>query len=199
MLLVIKFYECIKVVARFMKTANRIMGIISLAMGALCIIPSIIGILAGISLMTEDEVVSRVVATILFEVFLFVGGAITTMLSSKPFATIMSSGFLVIAGVLQIAYNAEFSLRFIGVMSLLILSWVAVISIVFGVLIFVFSIITIKKKTNGSDKTTNDEPYPQRDSSKDMSDEIRKYKSLLDDELITQEEFEAKKKQILNL
>ena len=31
------------------------------------------------------------------------------------------------------------------------------------------------------------------------ADEIRKYKSLLDDGIITQEEFEAKKKQLLNL
>ena len=54
-----------------MKTANRIMGITSLALGALCVIPSIIGIFAGISLMTEDEIVSRIVATILFELFLY--------------------------------------------------------------------------------------------------------------------------------
>lgn len=129
-----------------MKTTNRIMGITSLALGALCIIPSIIGILAGISLMTEDEIVSRIIATVLFELFLFVGGAIATIIPAKPIATIISSVLLTTAGILQIIYNAEFSLVFIGTISLLILSWVAVISIAFGLLLLVFSIIAITKK-----------------------------------------------------
>ncbi len=129
-----------------MKTANRIMGIISLAFGALCIIPSIIGIFAGSALMTEDEIISRIIATILFELFLFVGGAIATIIPTKPFATILSAILLTTAGILQIVYISEFSLKFIGVISLLILSWVAVIDILFGLLLLVFSIINLVRK-----------------------------------------------------
>ena len=179
-----------------MKTVNRIVGIISLAMGIVCTIPSIIGILAGISTMTEDEIVSRIIATILFEVFIFVGGSIATMIPSKPIATMISSAFLIIAGVLQIIFNAEFSLKFIGLISLLILSWVAVISIAFGVLLLIFSIITMVKKPI---KNTNKVSFPDIDFSRDSSNEIRKYKSLLDDGLITKEEYDAKKKEVLGL
>ena len=140
-----------------MKTTNRIMGITSLALGAICIIPSIIGILAGISLMTEDEIVSRVVSTILFELFIIIGGAIAAIIPSKPVATIISSVLLITAGALQIIFCAEFSLVFIGMFSLLILSWVAVISIVFGIFLLIFSIISIIKKNKLDDELISEE------------------------------------------
>ena len=182
-----------------MKTANRIMGIISLAMGGVCIIPTTIGMLAGISGMTDEEIAYRAIAYILFEAFIFVGGAIAFALSSKPKATVFAAILLIVAGVLQINFNADFNLEFIGSITLLIFSWVAVISIAFGCLVFIFSIITIKKKTNQGNTISNDEQYSQTDVSTDPSNEIRKYKSLLDDGMITQEEFDAKKKQLLNL
>lgn len=134
-----------------MKTMNRIMGIMSLVFGALCIIPSIIGGVAGILLMSEEDIVGRIIATILFEVFLFAGGAISTIIPTEPIATIISSVMLSTAGALQIIYNAEFSLVFVGSISLLILSWVAVISILFGLFILLFSINKIVKLKKSKD------------------------------------------------
>ena len=183
-----------------MKTANKIMGIISIVMGALCVLPSIIGIIAGSALITTDELAAKIIATILFEAFLFVGGAIATTLCSKPFATILSSALLMIAGILQVVFAAEFNLKFIGVISLLILSWVAVISIAFGCIMFALSIFTIRKSKNEKSKLTKDDVlYIQTDATISPYDELRKYKILLDDGVITQEEFEAKKKQLIGL
>lgn len=134
-----------------MRTINRIMGIISLALCVLCILPSIIGMFAGASLMSDEQLAYRVIAYILFELFIFVGSVITIALSSKPIATIFASILLIAAGLLQINFNAEFNLAFIGSISLLILSWVAVISIVFGLVILAFSIITIRRQKQAND------------------------------------------------
>ena len=127
------------------------MGIISLALGVLCILPSIIGMFAGASLMSDEQLAYRAIAYILFELFIFVGSIITISLASKPIATIFASILLIAAGFLQINFNAEFNLAFIGSISLLILSWVAVISIVFGLVIFMFSIITIRRQKQAND------------------------------------------------
>ena len=43
------------------------------------------------------------------------------------------------------------------------------------------------------------QPQTVVQSTPDIPDEIRKYKQLLDDDIITQEEFDAKKKELLNL
>ena len=55
-----------------------------------------------------------------------------------------------------------------------------------------------------AERTTNKAPYTppiqaEQNVSSDIATELKKYKSLLDDGLITQEEYEAKKKQLLNL
>lgn len=134
-----------------MRTINRIMGIISLALGVLCILPSIIGMFSGASLMSDEQLAYRAIAYILFELFIFVGSIITISLASKPIATIFASILLIAAGFLQINFIAEFNLAFIGSISLLILSWVAVISIVFGLVIFMFSIITIRRQKQAND------------------------------------------------
>ncbi|KHD86340.1 hypothetical protein NG54_03180 [Heyndrickxia ginsengihumi] len=49
---------------------------------------------------------------------------------------------------------------------------------------------------NRGNKDTNIKPDPTKP---DPTEELRKYKSLLDDGIITQEEFDAKKKQLLDL
>ena len=147
--------------------------------------------------MTEDEIAARAIATVLFEMFLLIGGAIATILPSKPIATMISSILLIIAGVLQINHIAEFSLVFTGTIFLLILSWVAVISIAFGVLILAFSIIAMIRTTTKKQKYTR--KSPSANPSEALSNEIKKYKALLDDGLITQEEYDEKKKQLLGL
>ena len=57
-----------------------------------------------------------------------------------------------------------------------------------------FEIPLFKKKEKES-KSDNDESS----GSKSIPDEIREYKALLDDGIITEEEFDAKKKQLLDL
>ena len=57
------------------------------------------------------------------------------------------------------------------------------------------------------DSATDSQPTPQKESadspapksSLDIAEELKIYKELLDSEIITQEEFDAKKKQLLNL
>lgn len=131
-----------------MKTVNRIMGIISVSLCVLCIIPTIIGMFSGASLMSDEQLAYRAIAYILFELFVFIGGIIAVLLSTKPAATIFASVLLIVAGFLQISFNTEFSLVFIGSISLLILSWAAFISIVFGLVILVCSIKNIRKSKN---------------------------------------------------
>ena len=146
--------------------------------------------------MSEEEIVSRVIATVLFEAFLFIGGGVSAILASKPVATAISAIFLMVAGVLQVTFIAEFSLKFIGVISLLILSWVAVISIVFGALMLVFSIISLARRP----RKDHINVVPQQNGAiYDFYGEIRELKVLLDDGVITQEEFDEKKKQLLGL
>ena len=56
-----------------------------------------------------------------------------------------------------------------------------------------------KSKENYLLSKENDEDSPKKKESFSNADEIRKYKSLLDDGIISQEEFEQKKKELLNL
>ena len=181
-----------------MKTASRIIGIISLGMCIVCLLPSIIGLLAGSALMTKDEINSRIIATVLFELFIFCGSLIAITIPAKPFASIISGTLLITAGVLQIIFNAAFSLKFIGSISLLILSWVAIISIIFGISLLIFSIVSIICRSNEKTKAQHTQ-LSDNDTSKDISNELKKYKSLLDEGLISQEDYENKKKQLLNL
>ena len=46
---------------------------------------------------------------------------------------------------------------------------------------------------------TQNQAAPQDDATTDPAAEIKKYKGMMDDGLITQEEFDAKKKQILGI
>lgn len=59
----------------------------------------------------------------------------------------------------------------------------------------------IMAKTIREEMTKTKEPIQSHiiEQGPDVPDEIRKYKQLLDDEIITQEEFDAKKKELLNL
>lgn len=59
----------------------------------------------------------------------------------------------------------------------------------------------IMAKTIREEMTKIKEPIQSHiiEQAPDVPDEIRKYKQLLDDEIITQEEFDAKKKELLNL
>ncbi len=58
-----------------------------------------------------------------------------------------------------------------------------------------FDFLKFKKKPREDDTIFEERP----EISISVPDEIRKYKELLDEEIITQEEFDAKKKQLLNL
>ena len=66
----------------------------------------------------------------------------------------------------------------------------------FGWMLFIVAIIAVMflPNKNAQDQKNNPLPYVQN-----SADELMKYKELLDNGVITQEEFEAKKKQILNL
>ena len=117
--------------------------------------------------MSDEQLAYRAIAYILFELFIFIGGIIAIALSSKPSATIFASVLLITAGILQIIFNTGFSLAFIGSISLLILSWVAVISITFGLVIFVLSIDKIRKTKKSNDVVIVREDEPQSQYSVD--------------------------------
>ncbi len=70
----------------------------------------------------------------------------------------------------------------------------------FFVILVVMGILAVRKTTAViSAQYTETVPSVQRESSMDRTEEIRKYKELLDSGAITQEEFDAKKKQLLGL
>ena len=58
---------------------------------------------------------------------------------------------------------------------------------------------TMEKKGTPDSDTEGGDRAPQAKNDGDRTEEIRKYKALLDDGIITEEEFEAKKKQLLGL
>ena len=75
-----------------------------------------------------------------------------------------------------------------------------------AVICFVFIFISKKKRNATTDNSNlyeyNNNSYNETNSTINNTanpDELRKYKALLDDGIITQEEFEAKKKELLNL
>ena len=70
-----------------------------------------------------------------------------------------------------------------------------------GTLVHTYTTVNNIDKILSAIKDGKSVPQPQETSIKqqDATDELRKYKSLLDDGVITQEDFDAKKKQLLNL
>lgn len=68
-----------------------------------------------------------------------------------------------------------------------------------GVLIDLISIITGKFTDNYGNIITNNPTQKKAYSTIGLADELKKYKELLDTGVITQEEFEKKKKQLLGL
>ena len=57
----------------------------------------------------------------------------------------------------------------------------------------------MEKKGAPDSDTEGGDRSPQAKNDGDRTEEIRNYKALLDDGIITEEEFEAKKKQLLGL
>ena len=68
-----------------------------------------------------------------------------------------------------------------------------------GVIIDLINIITGKFTDVYGNVITNTPPQRREYSTVGQADELKKYKELLDDGVITQEEFDAKKKQLLNI
>ncbi|EQE00563.1 short C-terminal domain protein [Clostridioides difficile CD9] len=72
--------------------------------------------------------------------------------------------------------------------------------IIYAILL-VAGVFFSNRTTRIKDSTNNNKPqtYNINSSNNDSTDEILKFKKLLDEGAITQEEFDAKKKELLNL
>lgn len=68
-----------------------------------------------------------------------------------------------------------------------------------GVIGIIYALISAKNTSNTQESQTQEESKTKNISTEQQIEQIEKYKQLKDEGLITQEEFEAKKKQILGL
>lgn len=170
------------------KTLRIIFGIISIILGVVVLFQSL-AVSAAYSLANDSAGSSAGAAGLIIALLMVVNGIIFLVTSKKISTGIKITGYILGIFSLLLCFSAASNFSDLYIYAVYIIC-----ATVFG---------NWEKKTlvQNDDTSTPDKKSVESVTSKktDTADEIAKYKQLLDDGVITQEEFDAKKKQLLGL